>query len=97
MKHSKSFLTYEKYKALLLSTKSIYDAKHEHTKRGVKKTINQNEISPKISLEISPEISPENISGYNFSTFISYGTNLHDVMLDDDNVTYEINKEILIL
>ena len=78
--HGKGHLTYEKYKTLLLSAASTYDAKRGMSKGRVQRTINQSELSADI------------IDDYNPST-LSYDTNLHDIVAGDDDITYDIDTD----
>ena len=79
--HGKGHLTYEKYKTLLLSAASTYDAKCGLTKGKLRRTINQHDVSPDF------------IDDYNTSTLMSYGTNLHDIADNDNDITYDIDTD----
>ena len=68
--HGKGHLTYEKYKTLLLSAASTYDAKRGISKGRVQHIINKSELSSDL------------IDDYNPST-LSYDTNLHDIAVGD--------------
>ena len=78
--HGKGHLTYEKYKTLLLSAASTYNAKRGMSKERVQHTINKSELSSDL------------IDDYNPST-LSYGTNLHDIAVGGDDITYDIDTD----
>ena len=78
--HGKRHLTYEKNKTLLLSAASTYDAKCGMSRGRAQYTINKSALLSDI------------IDDYNPST-LSYDTNLHDIAISDDDISYNIDTD----